>query len=96
MRKHRGPARWRAALGTAAWLAGLASARAASACASCFTATEGTREAYYGTTILLIALPAVLVVSIVVWLRRAARRAELELGASQGSARQRRDAAVTG
>lgn len=46
----------------------------AAACSSCFTATEATRQAYYGTTLLLAALPFALAGALGVWLRRAARR----------------------
>ena len=49
-------------------------AQEASACSSCFTATEATRQAYYATTLLLIALPVALLCSIGFWLRRASRR----------------------
>ncbi len=52
----------------------LSSVPDASACSSCFTATEATRQAYYATTLLLIALPFTLVGAIGFWLRRAARR----------------------
>jgi hypothetical protein len=53
----------------------LSSAPDAAACSSCFTATEATRQAYYGTTLLLIVLPFALVGALGLWLRRAARRA---------------------
>jgi nitrate reductase gamma subunit len=48
----------------------------AAACSTCFTATEATRQAYYGTTLLLIALPFALAGALGLWLRRAARRRE--------------------
>ena len=60
------------ALGALALL--LALAPDAAACSSCFTATEATRQAYYGTTLLLIVLPFALVGVLGLWLRRAARR----------------------
>jgi hypothetical protein len=46
----------------------------ASACAVCLSYTDGTREAYYGTTALLMLLPFGLLGAILLWLRRAARR----------------------
>jgi hypothetical protein len=52
----------------------LASAPDAAACSSCFTATEATRQAYYGTTLLLAVLPFALAGALALWLRRAARR----------------------
>lgn len=48
----------------------------ASACGSCFLDSEFTRRAYYGTTLLMIAVPLLLAGGIAVWLRRAARRSE--------------------
>ena len=54
----------------------LASAPDAAACSSCFTATEATRQAYYGTTLLLIVLPVALAGTLGLWLRRAARRSQ--------------------
>lgn len=48
----------------------------ASACGSCFLESEFTRRAYYGTTLLMIAVPLLLAGGIAVWLRRAARRSE--------------------
>jgi hypothetical protein len=49
------------------------------ACAVCLSATDGTREAYYGTTALLMAFPFLLSGSIVAWLYRASRaRSRLE------------------
>lgn len=48
----------------------------AQACSSCFTGGEAEREAYYQTTLLLIAVPVLLLGSIGIWLRRAARRRE--------------------
>jgi hypothetical protein len=46
---------------------------AAWACAVCLSATEATRDAYYGTTVLLILLPFVLAGFLIFWLRRVAR-----------------------
>ena len=63
-----------ALLGFGALVLVLSSAPDAAACSSCFTATEATRQAYYGTTLLLIALPFALAGALGVWLRRAARR----------------------
>jgi len=63
-----------APLGFGALVLLLSSAPDAAACSSCFTATEATRQAYYGTTLLLIALPFALAGALGVWLRRAARR----------------------
>jgi hypothetical protein len=51
---------------------------AASACGSCFLESELTRQAYYGTTILMIAVPLLVAASIGGWLYRAARRRALE------------------
>lgn len=45
----------------------------ASACSSCFTGDEATRQAYYATTLLLGALPFLLLGALALWLRRAAR-----------------------
>jgi cbb3-type cytochrome oxidase subunit 3 len=44
----------------------------------CLSAAEGTREAYYGTTALMMALPFLLIGAIAWWLRRAARSANRE------------------
>jgi hypothetical protein len=57
----------------------LASAPEAAACSSCFTATEATRQAYYGTTLLLIGVPFTLAAALGLWLRRASRRARAPL-----------------
>jgi hypothetical protein len=57
-------------LGVAAWAPEVA------ACPVCLSATDGTREAYYGTTALLMVLPPLLFGSIVYWLYRAARARE--------------------
>ena len=65
-----------ALLGFGAGVALLASAPDAGACSSCFTATEATRQAYYGTTLLLIVLPFALAGALGLWLRRAARRSQ--------------------
>ncbi len=48
----------------------------AAACPVCLSATDGTREAYYGTTALLMVLPPLLLGSIVYWVYRAARARE--------------------
>jgi hypothetical protein len=48
---------------------------AATACSSCFVASDAARNAYYLTTVLLILVPFLLLGSILLWLRRAARRA---------------------
>jgi hypothetical protein len=47
---------------------------ASSACGSCFLESESTREAYYGTTLLLIAVPVLAAAAIGGWLYRASRR----------------------
>jgi hypothetical protein len=62
----------RLALATA--ILALARAPEAAACSTCFTATEATRQAYYGTTVLLALLPFALAGALGLWLRRAARR----------------------
>jgi hypothetical protein len=64
----------------AAWGLLLASASDVAACSSCFSATEATRQAYDGTTLLLLVLPFALAGALGLWLRRAARRAR---GSSQ-------------
>ena len=46
----------------------------ASACSMCLSATEETRQAYYGTTALLALLPLFLVAGFGFWLRRLAHR----------------------
>jgi uncharacterized membrane protein len=48
-------------------------ADAALACAVCLSATDQTREAYYGTTVLLMLLPMLIIGVLGFWLRRAAR-----------------------
>ncbi len=48
----------------------------AGACGSCFLESEFTRRAYYGTTLLMIAVPLLLGGGIAVWLRHAARRSD--------------------
>jgi hypothetical protein len=49
-------------------------ARTATACAVCLSATDQTRNAYYGTTALLVVLPLLLLGGIGLWLYRAAQR----------------------
>jgi hypothetical protein len=70
-------ARWAAGRAAGAALASggvlLGLAPDASACSSCFTGDEATRQAYYATTILLGALPFLLLGALAFWLRRAAR-----------------------
>ena len=66
-----------ALLGCGALVVVLAPAPDAAACSTCFTATEATRQAYYGTTLLLIVLPFALAGALGLWLRRAARRGRL-------------------
>jgi hypothetical protein len=65
-----------ALLGFGAGVVLLASTSDAAACSSCFTATEATRRAYYGTTLLLIIVPFALAGALGLWLRRAARRSQ--------------------
>jgi hypothetical protein len=48
--------------------------QAAIACGSCFLESELTRQAYYGTTILMIAVPLLIAAGIGAWLYRATRR----------------------
>ncbi|MDP3936842.1 MAG: hypothetical protein Q8R92_01755 [Deltaproteobacteria bacterium] len=48
--------------------------RAALACAVCFDLTSRARDAYYGTTILLILLPFGILGGLIYWLVRATRR----------------------
>lgn len=48
--------------------------RAAFACAVCFDLAGRARDAYYGTTILLILLPFAILGGLLFWLRRAARK----------------------
>lgn len=72
-------ARLRTVLGVTGGLVLAAWPQMAAACAVCLSATDGTREAYYGTTALLIAFPLLLVGSITAWLYRAYRlQARLE------------------
>jgi membrane protein DedA with SNARE-associated domain len=70
------PARRRAWVAVGIALGVLAWAPSALACPGCLSGDEDTRIAYYGTTILLIAVPLLVLGVIVGWLRRAARRAE--------------------
>jgi heme/copper-type cytochrome/quinol oxidase subunit 2 len=49
-------------------------AQSAEACSVCLSATEGTREAYYLTTVLMMAIPFVLLGTLLYWLRKAAGR----------------------
>ena len=77
--------------------AALLPARVGWACSSCLSAAEGTREAYYGTTLLLIVVPFLSLGILVLWLRRAAQRAErarLEASDSRATAEPRRGAAL--
>jgi membrane protein DedA with SNARE-associated domain len=67
------------ALGVLGW------APTALACPGCLSGGEDTRIAYYGTTILLIAVPLLVLGVIIGWLRRAARRAETRTEASGAS-----------
>jgi hypothetical protein len=72
-------------------------ARVGSACSSCLSAAEGTREAYYGTTLLLIVVPFATLGLLIFWLRRAAQRAERarrESSESSVAAESRRGAAL--
>jgi len=48
--------------------------QSAEACSVCLSATEGTREAYYLTTVLLTLLPFVFLGALLYWLRKAAGR----------------------
>jgi hypothetical protein len=49
----------------------------AAACGVCMSAQDGTREAYYGTTVLLILVPAIALGAIGWWLSRAAKRRQI-------------------
>jgi membrane protein DedA with SNARE-associated domain len=64
------------ALGVLGW------APSALACPGCLSGDEDTRIAYYGTTLLLIAVPVLVLGVIIGWLRRAARRSEARTEAS--------------
>jgi hypothetical protein len=70
-------------------------AGAASACSMCLSATEETRQAYYGTTALLALLPLVLVAGFGLWIRRLAQRHRWQetLPADLREAREREDRA---
>ena len=46
----------------------------ARACSVCFDLADRAREAYYGTTVLLLLVPMAFIVGIGIWLRRAALR----------------------
>jgi len=70
------PARRRAWVAIGIALGALGWAPSALACPSCLSGDEDTRIAYYGTTIVLIAVPLLFLGVILGWLRRAARRAE--------------------
>ena len=70
------PARRRAWVAVGIALGVLGWAPSALACPSCLSGDEDTRIAYYGTTIVLIAVPLLFLGVILGWLRRAARRAE--------------------
>ncbi|UCE85841.1 MAG: hypothetical protein JSU66_16175 [Deltaproteobacteria bacterium] len=63
-------------VGCAVLAAALLPARVGRACSSCLSGADGTREAYYGTTLLLIVVPFAALGVLVFWLRRAAQRAE--------------------
>ena len=52
----------------------LAHAPAAWACSVCLSLTDRAREAYYGTTALLMLIPFLLLGGIFFWLRRAMKR----------------------
>jgi len=66
--------------------AALLAPRTALGCAVCFDLAGKARDAYYGTTILLILLPFGILGGLFYWLRRAARRRSLEdLGAPAGA-----------
>lgn len=58
-------------LAATALFAGPSSARA---CAVCFDLADRAREAYYGTTVLLIIVPFAILGGILFWLRSAMRR----------------------
>jgi hypothetical protein len=72
----RSPARRRARVAAGIALGVLGWAPSALACPSCLSGDEDTRIAYYGTTILLIAVPLLVFGVILGWLRRAARRTQ--------------------
>ena len=55
--------------------------QSAEACSVCFSATEGTREAYYLTTALLMLLPFVFLGALIYWLRKAEGRRDGARGA---------------
>jgi hypothetical protein len=59
----------------------------------CLSATDETRQAYYGTTALLALLPLILIAAFGLWMRRLARRqrAATTLSAGPGEARDRED-----
>ena len=56
--------------------------QSAEACSVCLSATEGTREAYYLTTVLLMLLPFVFLGALLYWLRKAEGRRDEARGAS--------------
>ncbi|MAG33915.1 MAG: hypothetical protein CL908_23795 [Deltaproteobacteria bacterium] len=56
----------------------------AAACSVCYSSSTDTRWAYYGTTALMALVPLAFVVSIALWLRRAARAREAAAGELEG------------
>jgi hypothetical protein len=68
--------------GAASLAAAVLCARPAWACSVCFSIADKARDAYYGTTVLLMLLPFLLIGGILYWLRRAARRQRM-LGKQQ-------------
>ncbi len=59
----------------------------AAACSVCFSSTEETRWAYYGTTALMALVPFLFVAAIAVWLRRSLRAQRLISASSEAVAR---------
>jgi hypothetical protein len=84
--------RWIALVSVAAlWLA----PRVASACPVCFSGADETRDAFVLTSVLMSAVPPVLIGSVVWWLRRRVLQAERDL-ASQGGALARESTGAPG
>jgi len=81
----RSPARRSARLAAAIALGVLGWAPSALACPGCLSGDEDTRIAYYGTTLLLIAVPVLVLGVIIGWLRRAARQSEARTEATGAS-----------
>lgn len=79
------PARRRAWVAIGIALGVLGWAPSALACPSCLSGDEDTRIAYYGTTLLLIAVPVLVLGVIIGWLRRAARQSEARTEATGAS-----------